>query len=449
MAVLPGSGAVPAVRPSGPRGARRRRYGAGRWLITTLDWPPLVDGALPAFLASQRAYDGARYRVLYRPYVARAVGKAAAFRGWRRSRRPSRCRARARSVDSPRAVAELLAAQHACMVRFGDTVTGGYYAFGQVAQSRAVLDYRFEQLSRLAAGFRWWIYSPASGLSPTQFVAEADLGARLQGRDALPRRRGLLAAERGQHRHGRARRRRAAPGRDVRTAAQPDAARSAGRRFELVIDAAHAAGFQALSRLANVLLVATPASPFTYLPEVRENDPLVRDVVNPLHIPQLTDRLAFGIDRVIDSPLEVEQIAVARPLGQAPVGPRLRGRAGVLARSAGRLRRRTRASDRRPVVHFHGFRVVCRRALRRLRRPPPALRRPLPSSRRRNPVVPPATVAPPLTPVPPPATPVPPPENPPPAAGKSRPPPENPSLRRPPPSSPPIPTPTPRARARS
>jgi hypothetical protein len=49
--------------------------GTGRVTVTgRLNWPPLVDGALPPFLGSEAAYDGVRYRLLYRPYVAAAAG---------------------------------------------------------------------------------------------------------------------------------------------------------------------------------------------------------------------------------------------------------------------------------------------------------------------------------------------------------------------------------------
>ncbi len=279
VAVLSGPGAVPAVRPSGPRGARRRPLQGGSSSLRSLDWPPLVDGALPAFLASQRAYDGARYRVLYRPYVARAVGKAAASRGWRRSRGPSRCRGGARSSTAA-PVAVLLAAEHACMVRFGETVAGGYYAFGEVARRApcsTIASSSSAASRRASAGSS---YSPASGLSPTQFVAEADprrgcknvmlylVGGGYSPQNAI----NIGMGERGGD----------VLHQDV-TLAQLHSLMSAQREtaFELVIDAAHASGFQALSRLANVLFVATPARPSPTSPRCAENDPLVRQHRQP------------------------------------------------------------------------------------------------------------------------------------------------------------------------
>src|SRR5262249_48299522 len=158
----------------------------------------------------------------------------------------------------------------ACTVRVSDTVSGGYYAFGNVAQSRAALDWRSVQLGRFASGFKTSIYNPSSGLTPTGFVARMisqqgckDVMLYLAGSGydsqsainigmgpgrgdvvhqdvTIPQLRGLMSSQRGVH-------------------------------FELVIDAAHASGFQNLSNLPNVLLVGTPASPFTYLPEAKEN----------------------------------------------------------------------------------------------------------------------------------------------------------------------------------
>ena len=289
-------------------------------LSKTLAWPPFINGALPAFLASQRAYDGSRYRVLYHPYVGGGAGKTAALRrAATRAARANAATATNPSLDPSLApsVAELLAAQHACVARFSDTVAGGYYAFAQVAQSRAALDYRFAQLSGYAPGFRRSIYSPASGLSPAGFVDRLishqgckDVLLYLAGGGYSPQ----TAVNIGMGGRGAY-----VLHQDV-TLAQLRSLMTAhrGTRFELVIDAAHASDFQRLSKLANVLLVATPSSPFTYLPEVIEGDPLVANNTNPFHILQLTDRLAFGLDRVIDNPLEVAQMQSLDRSGKLP-----------------------------------------------------------------------------------------------------------------------------------
>ena len=296
--------------------------GTGRVTVTgRLSWPPLVNGALPAFLSSETAYDGVRYRVLYHPYVSRMAGASAGDRWAPAARAAERDVSAALDSGLGGTVADLLAAQHACTVRFSDTVPGGYYAFAQVAQSRAALDYRFAQLGRFALGFRSWIYSPSSGLSPAQFVSRlitrrgcqdillylagggyatqsavnigmgADPGQILHQDVTLGQLRGLVSSHR-------------------------------GARFELVLDAPHTAAFHSLSRLPNVLLVATPVAPsggsFTYLSGASVNGTMVANDTNPLHLLQLTDRLAFGIDQVIDSRLEVGQMQSLAQTGNLP-----------------------------------------------------------------------------------------------------------------------------------
>ena len=190
-----------------------------------------------------------------------------------------------------------------------------------MAQSRAALEYRFAQLGRFASGFRSWIYSPSSGLSPAQFVSRLitrhgcqDVLLYLAGggyatQTAVNIGMGVAA---GQILH-----------QDV-TLGQLRSLLSSHRgvRFELVLDAPHTGGFHSLSRLPNVLLVATPVAPrggsFTYLSGASLNGTMVSNDTNPLHLLQLTDRLAFGIDQVIDNPLEVAQMQSLAQAGNLP-----------------------------------------------------------------------------------------------------------------------------------
>ena len=57
----------------------------------SLLWPPVLNGHRPAFLRNLRTYDGARYRVFYRPYagsgaiVARDLARAGRPPGARRA----------------------------------------------------------------------------------------------------------------------------------------------------------------------------------------------------------------------------------------------------------------------------------------------------------------------------------------------------------------------------
>jgi hypothetical protein len=277
-------------------------------LTGKLDWPPLVNGALPAFFASERAYESTRYRVLYEPYVARGSDLAHEVSA-----------VAALDPASATIVAQLLATEHACTVGFSDTVPGGYYAFAQVARSGAALANPFAQLSRLAAGLHASIYSPASGLSPTQYVAR--MVEREGCHDVLLYLAGGgysaqnavnigLGTSRGRVLH-----------QDVTLSQLRGLVKSEpGVNFELILDAPHMSGFRALSVLPNVLLVATPSGEgsFTYLPAVSENGALVKNTANPLHLLQLTDVAAFGIGQVIDSPLEIAQMQALEQSDQLP-----------------------------------------------------------------------------------------------------------------------------------
>jgi VCBS repeat-containing protein len=324
-------------------------------LSKSLEWPPLVDGALPPFLASREAYDGSRFRVLYRPYVGRTAGAAGDSRraAARTARATTRRVSAALGPGLGGTVADLLAAQHACTVRFSDTVSGAYYAFAHVAQSRAALDWRFVQLGRFAPKFKSSIYEPSSGLTPTGFVARTisregckDVmlylaGAGYDGQNAINI--GMGTGKRG------------VVHQDVTLAELRGLLTSEHRvNFELVIDAAHASGFQSLSGLDNVLLVATPGSPFTYLPEASENGHLVTNDVNPFHILQLTDRLAFGIDQMVNSSAEVTQMQSLANSGKLPSAL-----AYVLARGfalGGDVDFVTNSGvGLPPIVKFHGF----------------------------------------------------------------------------------------------
>ena len=101
--------------------------------------------------------------------------------------------------------------------------------------------------------------------------------------------------------------------------------------FLLVLDAPSSAGFQQLVRLPNVRLVATPAGglSFTYLPEAVVGGALRANDTNPAKLLQLTDRLAAGLDQVIDDPCEVTQATALQHAGKS-------GFAYLLARALAR-----------------------------------------------------------------------------------------------------------------
>ena len=243
-------------------------------------------------------------------------------------------------------VADLLAAQHACTVRFSDTVLGGYYAFGQVAQSRAALDWRFVQLGRLASGFKSSIYTPSSGLTPTGFVARMisqqgckDVmlylaGGGYDGQSAINI--GMGTGKRG------------VVHQDVTLAQLRGLMTSQhGVNFELVIDAAHASGFQSLSGLANVLLVGNARVSVHLSPRGERERPPGHQRRQPVSHPP-ADRPAGVRDRSDGQQLGRGRAdAVARQLGQASVGSRVRAGARV---RAGRGRGLRHELGRRPAA---------------------------------------------------------------------------------------------------
>ena len=320
-----------------------------------LSWPPTLNGRLPVFLASQSAYLGSRYRVFYRPYVGAAV---LANRASARMSAPGvRLVPAALDPTQGAQVAALLASQHACVVRFSDTVRGGYYAFAHIAQSRAALAFRFSQLANFSSGFQSFIYSRTSRLSPTAFIADQisshgckDVmlymaGGGYPGAGAVNIGMGINVAD--------------PLHQDVTAAALRGlAGTNPGVNFELVLDAPFTSPFGSLEGIKNVLLVASPVAPgggsFTYLPEARVGGRLVANDTNPLHILQLTDRLAYGLDRVIDNPAEVAQLEALNQAGKLPsVLAYILARAFALGGPVDFVARTGVGSP--PSVHFHGF----------------------------------------------------------------------------------------------
>lgn len=273
-------------------------------LSGTLRWPPVLAGALPPFLRSADAYADPTDRVFYRPYDGGAALAA-------RVREPQA----ALDAAQARRAAALLAAEHSCVVRFGDTLGGGYYAVSRVATSRTALAARFAQLQQIAPGFHTVTY--VRGI-PTALVRQevAQRGCRdvlvYAAGSGYP---GTTAINLGMQIS-----RRTTRHQDLTLAALRrliDAER--GVTFTLVIDAPSAAGFQQLTRLRNVRVVATPVGPaggsFTFLPEAVVGGTLRRNDTNPAGVLQLTDRLVFGLAEVIDDPCEVTAAAARQRAG--------------------------------------------------------------------------------------------------------------------------------------
>jgi hypothetical protein len=175
-------------------------------------------------------------------------------------------------------VAALLAVQRACTVRFGDTVSGGYYDFAQVAQSRAALAYLFSQLGALAPRFASFIYSSRSGISPAGFVAHEISAQGCQ--DVLLYMAGAGYTQSTAVNVGMGLRGQSVLHQDVTLADLRGLVDSHPNvRFELVLDSPQSSGFHALGKLKNVLLVVMPGDPgggsFTYLPNALVGGKLV------------------------------------------------------------------------------------------------------------------------------------------------------------------------------
>ena len=284
-----------------------------------ISWPPLLNGTLPAFLASESAYDGPRYRLLSHPYTG--TGGAIVSRLSSREARGALDMGATLDPSLSAVVAGMLAEEHACAIRFSDRPTGGYYAFARVAQSRAALGYRFAQLAALAPGFRSSLYPTVSGVSPVTFLSSQiaargcqdvllyAAGGGYAGTTAVNIGMGLTG---GKLRHEDL----TLPALRVLVASHPNI------HFELVLDAPHSSAFQALAHLRNVLLVATPRAPgggsFTYLPEALIDGKLLPNRTDPLHLLELTGRLAFGLDAVIRNAAEVAQIQSLSRAGRLP-----------------------------------------------------------------------------------------------------------------------------------
>ena len=216
----------------------------------TMLWPPVVGGALPPFLHSANAYAAPSGHVFYRPYrgAARLAAAADAADGVRAAFDPTQAR-RAGAV---------LAAEHACVISFGDTLGGGYYDLTRIVQSRGALAGRVAQLSRAARGVRSVTYAARGRVTPAS-LARSEVSAH-GCREVL-----LYAAGSGYERGaainiGMQLGRSTARHQDVTVAALRSLIRAERRvTFLLVLDAPSAAGFQQLVRLPNVRLVATPA----------------------------------------------------------------------------------------------------------------------------------------------------------------------------------------------
>ncbi len=291
-------------------------------LSGTLLWPPVVGGALPPFLRGADAYAAAGSHVFYRPY--RGTAKLAAAVHAARTART------ALDPTQARRAGEVLAGEHACVISLGNTLGGDYYGLARVLSSRSALDGRISQLRGAAPGVQSVTYAARRRSTPTSLVRSqvSSHGCR----EVL-----LYAAGAGYERAtavniGMQAARRTVRHQDLTIASLRGLIRAERRvTFLLVLDSPSAVGFQALVRLPNVRLVATPAGvrSFTYVPEAIVGGTLQANNTNPGKLLALTNRLTAGLDQVIGDPCEVTQATALEHAGKS-------GFAYLLARALAR-----------------------------------------------------------------------------------------------------------------
>ncbi len=126
--------------------------------------PPVIDGRLPEFMRSGKAYRSQRNRVFERTYVV-ADTTALQLGGTAQAKRLDR--APLPNGGAAKAAADQLAADHACVLRVSDTY-GDFYDFTGADNTRAALGDLFYILRQLNPGIVDERYSRTDGTSPVE-----------------------------------------------------------------------------------------------------------------------------------------------------------------------------------------------------------------------------------------------------------------------------------------
>ncbi|HEY4098055.1 MAG TPA: Ig-like domain-containing protein, partial [Baekduia sp.] len=291
-------------------GARTGRVTLSR----TLRWVPLIAGRLPAFFQSAAGYEGRRYVVFDRPWPSSPAASAARTT----SRAAALTDLTAGATEADRRTAAALAAEHACALRYSDTL-GDFYDFGRVDKTRAQLGLFFKRLATLSPGFVTDRYVAAVGRTPP---AEAQ---RLIDRNGC--RDLLIYAAGGAARDG-------APGVVIgvrsttghltwQTLTAADLTRlvraNPSVAFDLVFDAPYTGRMADVLRgQPNVSVLLTSGGPkepsFRYLPALTGAAGTVQNPGNPQHLLEFTNGLIGGLGRFTADPAEVDH-ALAQPSG--------------------------------------------------------------------------------------------------------------------------------------
>lgn len=309
-----------------------------------LQWPPLIAGRLPAFLADYDAYRSDRYRVFARAWrlsdglASSRVGalpggtlldrRTAAYGPGETTLAPAqRAIARAATPGASSAhqrAADRLAAERSCVIRISDTL-GDFYDAGPVDRTRAEIGSAFVRLARQNDGFRTARYRYRDGRTPAAFVRRTI--AREGCRDVL------IYVAGGGYRHGVAAvnvgtRTRSGGRLDQQLVTATDlrsmARANRGVSFKLVIDAPYSGGFlPTLRGERNVTLLLTSSGAregsFVDLGSVVDaaGQP-VENRYNGRHYLEFSNQLLEGLQCFLSRPAEVDRAIALQDAGQVP-----------------------------------------------------------------------------------------------------------------------------------
>jgi VCBS repeat-containing protein len=283
-----------------------------------IDWPPLIGDQLPGFMRDSSAYRDEGNRVFYRPYAADTTQQRARAAIRTDPFGPRLAKAFDDMAEST-AVADLLAAEHSCALRFSDTLAGDYYDFGAVDVSRGMLGSLLRRLTELNDGFKSTRYTSETDVSPSRFVRRfidnndcedvllylAGGGYRGEGTISIGMR---ASGDRIYHQ-------------DVSQAELKRLIGSYPRlTFKVVVDAPYSGGIESLTELPNVLITAAPGGAsrgsFSFLPEVEKAGRLVPNTTNGQGLLEFTNRLLSGLHLVLMDPVEVSYATQLKAQGK-------------------------------------------------------------------------------------------------------------------------------------
>ncbi len=290
-------------------------------LSSFLTSPPVIDGRLPEFMRSGRAYRSPSNRIFERTY--RVADTAALQLAGRSAFNYKVERAPLSDLGLARSAADQLAADKACVLRVSDTY-GDFYDFTGADNTRARLGDLMYVLRQLNGGLVDERYTRASGRSPLSQLANLietkgckDVFLYLAGRGYA--KGGGTTIGVGTRVRGRAVTQQLVRASDLRTLIRS----FSGVTFNVQVDAPNAKPFaQTIAGEPNVLVAASASGDdgvsFGYLPGVKKGTKLLADTGNPDALLSLTNRSVTGMQRFLTSADEVNGAIAARKAGTAP-----------------------------------------------------------------------------------------------------------------------------------